>query len=256
MGDAGEGLIDAEARIQERMEDLERERDRRHAREDRARSRAGAGPRVVAARADRARAAARSDDARAAPGADRAGHRRSRSPHERDECRRPIVRSTAITTAPSTTSTASPGRSAISTGRRNPARSDRLTAPGVSISLQPSARRAAASVASPTISRCSSPDDRAAPLSATSVGDLLAPRARALRVEGPRAVALVAPRQPVERQPASRPRRTSCAGAERPGGASAVYHYAAGSFTRSKCGASFRRREWRAVGGEPCSSSR
>ena len=28
MGDAGEGLIDAEARIQERMEDLERERAR------------------------------------------------------------------------------------------------------------------------------------------------------------------------------------------------------------------------------------
>ena len=27
MGDAGEGLIDAEARIQERMEELERERD-------------------------------------------------------------------------------------------------------------------------------------------------------------------------------------------------------------------------------------
>ena len=33
MGDAGEGLIDAEARIQERMEELERER-RRHARQD------------------------------------------------------------------------------------------------------------------------------------------------------------------------------------------------------------------------------
>jgi hypothetical protein len=28
MGDAGEGLIDAEARIQERMEELERERER------------------------------------------------------------------------------------------------------------------------------------------------------------------------------------------------------------------------------------
>jgi hypothetical protein len=28
MGDSGEGLIDAEARIQERMEDLERERQR------------------------------------------------------------------------------------------------------------------------------------------------------------------------------------------------------------------------------------
>ena len=28
MGDAGEGLIDADARIQERMEELERERDR------------------------------------------------------------------------------------------------------------------------------------------------------------------------------------------------------------------------------------
>ena len=27
MGDAGEGLIDADARIQERMEELERERD-------------------------------------------------------------------------------------------------------------------------------------------------------------------------------------------------------------------------------------
>ena len=32
MGDAGEGLIDAEARIQERMEDLERERSQKHAR--------------------------------------------------------------------------------------------------------------------------------------------------------------------------------------------------------------------------------
>jgi hypothetical protein len=30
MGDAGEGLIDAEARIQERMEDLERERTQKH----------------------------------------------------------------------------------------------------------------------------------------------------------------------------------------------------------------------------------
>ncbi len=30
MGDAGEGLIDAEARIQERMEDLERERAQTH----------------------------------------------------------------------------------------------------------------------------------------------------------------------------------------------------------------------------------
>ena len=30
MGDAGEGLIDAEARIQERMEDLERERAQNH----------------------------------------------------------------------------------------------------------------------------------------------------------------------------------------------------------------------------------
>ena len=29
MGDAGEGLIDAESRIQERLEDLERERDER-----------------------------------------------------------------------------------------------------------------------------------------------------------------------------------------------------------------------------------
>ena len=32
MGDAGEGLIDAEARIQERMEDLERERSQKNAR--------------------------------------------------------------------------------------------------------------------------------------------------------------------------------------------------------------------------------
>lgn len=30
MGDAGEGLIDAEGRIQERMEELERERAQRH----------------------------------------------------------------------------------------------------------------------------------------------------------------------------------------------------------------------------------
>jgi hypothetical protein len=30
MGDAGEGLIDAEGRIQERMEELERERQRQH----------------------------------------------------------------------------------------------------------------------------------------------------------------------------------------------------------------------------------
>ena len=30
MGDAGEGLIDAEARIQERMEELERERARKN----------------------------------------------------------------------------------------------------------------------------------------------------------------------------------------------------------------------------------
>jgi hypothetical protein len=30
MGDSGEGLIDAEARIQERREDLEREREQRH----------------------------------------------------------------------------------------------------------------------------------------------------------------------------------------------------------------------------------
>ena len=32
MGDAAEGLIDADARIQERMEDLERERAQRHVR--------------------------------------------------------------------------------------------------------------------------------------------------------------------------------------------------------------------------------
>jgi hypothetical protein len=32
MGDAGEGLIDAEARIQERMEDLEHERAQKHVR--------------------------------------------------------------------------------------------------------------------------------------------------------------------------------------------------------------------------------
>jgi hypothetical protein len=32
MGDSGEGLIDAEARIQERREDLERERARKHVR--------------------------------------------------------------------------------------------------------------------------------------------------------------------------------------------------------------------------------
>ena len=32
MGDAGEGLIDTEARIQERMEDLERERAQKNAR--------------------------------------------------------------------------------------------------------------------------------------------------------------------------------------------------------------------------------
>ena len=32
MGDAGEGLIDAESRIQERMEDLERERAQTHVR--------------------------------------------------------------------------------------------------------------------------------------------------------------------------------------------------------------------------------
>ena len=32
MGDAGEGLIDAESRIQERMDDLERERAQAHAR--------------------------------------------------------------------------------------------------------------------------------------------------------------------------------------------------------------------------------
>jgi len=30
MGDAGEGLIDADARIQERMEELERERKQSH----------------------------------------------------------------------------------------------------------------------------------------------------------------------------------------------------------------------------------
>jgi SLT domain-containing protein len=33
MGDAGEGLIDAESRIQERMEDLERERAQKYVRE-------------------------------------------------------------------------------------------------------------------------------------------------------------------------------------------------------------------------------
>ena len=32
MGDAGEGLIDQESRIQERMEELERERAKKHAR--------------------------------------------------------------------------------------------------------------------------------------------------------------------------------------------------------------------------------
>ena len=32
MGDAGEGLIDADGRIQERMEDLQRERAQKHAR--------------------------------------------------------------------------------------------------------------------------------------------------------------------------------------------------------------------------------
>ena len=35
MGDAGEGLIDADARIQERMEELERERAKTHTKETR-----------------------------------------------------------------------------------------------------------------------------------------------------------------------------------------------------------------------------
>jgi hypothetical protein len=35
MGDAGEGLIDAEARIQERLDDMERERVRVRGRDDR-----------------------------------------------------------------------------------------------------------------------------------------------------------------------------------------------------------------------------
>ena len=41
MGDAGEGLIDAEARIQERMEELERERTERRHQDVRNRTRVG-----------------------------------------------------------------------------------------------------------------------------------------------------------------------------------------------------------------------
>ena len=86
MGDSGEGLIDAEARIQERQEEMERARVQRlpkTVRDPETRPRA----RVVEARADRARAAARRDDARAAPRAAPAGDRGSRPPHDRDQRR-------------------------------------------------------------------------------------------------------------------------------------------------------------------------
>ena len=53
MGDAGEGLIDQDSRIQERMEELERET--RHAPQSSGRSGAGARARVAAPGADRAR---------------------------------------------------------------------------------------------------------------------------------------------------------------------------------------------------------
>ena len=81
MGDSGEGLIDAEARIQERMEEMERSARAaaaaRRVRDPRARP----GARVAEARANRARAAARRDDARAPARADQAGDRGSRSAH-------------------------------------------------------------------------------------------------------------------------------------------------------------------------------
>ena len=120
------------------------------------------------------------DDPRAAPRADRAGDRGDRSPHGRDECRERLTPFTGTTTAPSTTSTASPGRSGISTGRRSRVRS------GAS-----RARRR-----TPISPRARTPAERARerrrPASAL---------ARAVGLEAVPGLALVAPRQPVERQP-------------------------------------------------------
>ena len=102
MGDAGEGLIDADARIQERMEELERERSTSRTKDTRDPG-TGACARVAEARADRAGTSARATTHERRRAQIDAGHRGSRSPHERDECRRPIVRFTGITTAPNTT---------------------------------------------------------------------------------------------------------------------------------------------------------
>ena len=116
------------------MEELERERAHARAKDTRDPEQVRALESLRLARTELERPA-RSDDARTAARADRAGDRRGRSPHERDECReRPIVRFTGTTTAPNTTSTASPARSGISTGRRSRVRFDRFAgAPRVAL---------------------------------------------------------------------------------------------------------------------------
>ena len=80
MGDSGEGLIDADARIQERMEELERERTRQqHGKpvRDPVKMQALESLRLARTELDRQLV----DDQRTAPHADCAGHRRDQPPH-------------------------------------------------------------------------------------------------------------------------------------------------------------------------------
>ena len=188
------------------------------------------GARVAEAGAHRARSAARGDDQRTAPRADRAGDRRDQPAHGGHGERRQVLTarsgpSTPITTAPSTTSIASPGRSAISTGRRSPIRFDRSRV-RASIALYPRPDAPARDIRNrPTI--------RNRPAIRSPQSAWQGHRRRPATFPGPLGVeavprlALVAARQPVERQPPPDRslRRRRCG--RRPGRRrAAVYHYA------------------------------
>ena len=222
MGDAGEGLIDQDSRIQERMEELERERATRRA-NGRARSRAGARARVAAPGADRARGTARRDRPRAAPRADRAGDRRDRSPHGRGECR----------TAPERRSPVPRRDQAPLQPLRPVARVSRLGVAAASVSTF----RGRAGVPAPSAPGCrgAGPGGRRSAASC----------ARPLGLEAVPRLALVAARQPVERQPASHRGVRHLRSVARPRRRAGCLSLRAPSGTSSSCAASSSADAWR-----------
>ena len=179
-------------RIQERMEEIERERTR-CARQT-ARSGAGARARVAAARADGARAPAGGDDARAAP------RRRSRRRSKRSSRRMAQVKSLDSAVHRYHDGTKhhfhrSPGRSATSTGRRSPIPFDRSPARRRSaVSVAPASATATDHLLSATVSSSAGSPQRAG----HRRGDRrsAATCARPVGLEAVRRIALVAARQP------------------------------------------------------------